>query len=102
LDRVEDQSGALANADEFISAYDLVDLTFAFEADERLTLTLGVNNLFDTLPGTPIVDPATGDVINDPNNLLLGGNASGGESNTYPNTYDVLGRSFFASVFLEF
>ena len=92
------------NAGEFIDSYDLIDLTFSFAASERLTLTAGVNNLFDTLPDGLVVDPATNDVLNDAslNSLVLGGNAPGGESNTYPNTYDVLGRDYFVSAVLKF
>lgn len=87
------------NGIENISAYDLIDLTFAFEASENLTVTLGVNNLFDTLPGTPTFD-ANGYVTNRPNSLLLGDNQE--QANTYPSTYDVLGRDFFASVKVRF
>ncbi len=90
---------AAFNGVERISAYDLIDLTFSFEANEHLTLTLGVNNLFDTLPGTPEFD-AGGVVTNRPNSLLLGSNQE--QANTYPSTYDVLGRDFFASARIRF
>ena len=87
------------NGIEKIDAYDLVDLTLAFKASEMVTVTVGVNNLFDTLPGTPTFD-AAGNVTNRPNSLLLGDNEE--QANTYPSTYDVLGRDFFASVSLKF
>ncbi len=87
------------NGIERINAYDLVDLTFSFEANENITVALGVNNLFDTLPGTPEFD-ANGFVTNRPNSLLLGDNQE--QANTYPSTYDVLGRDFFASVSVKF
>jgi iron complex outermembrane recepter protein len=57
-----------------------------------------VNNLFDTLPGTPTFDGI--EVANRPNGLLLGDNQE--QANTYPSTYDVLGRDFFASIAFSF
>ncbi|KWV95451.1 hypothetical protein ASS64_05525 [Erythrobacter sp. AP23] len=105
LDSVDDQGTgadpdfATFNGIDTIDSYDLIDLTFSFEATEKLTFTVGVNNLFDTLPGTPIFD-ANGVVTNRPNSLLLGDNQE--QANTYPSTYDVLGRDFFASVNLKF
>lgn len=90
---------AAFNGIERISAYDLIDLTLSYEANEHLTLTVGVNNLFDTLPGTPTFD-AGGVVNNRPNSLLLGSNQE--QANTYPSTYDVLGRDWFASARIRF
>ena len=87
------------NGIERIDAYDLIDLTFSFAATENVTIALGVNNLFNTLPGTPTFD-ADGVVTNRPNSLLLGDNQE--QANTYPSTYDVLGRDFFASVAFKF
>lgn len=87
------------NGIEEIDSYDLVDLTFSFAANERLTFTAGVNNLFDTLPGTPLFD-ANGIVTNRPNSLLLGDNQE--QANTYPSTYDVLGRDYFVSALIKF
>ncbi|MEO0464182.1 MAG: TonB-dependent receptor [Pseudomonadota bacterium] len=86
---------------ERISAYDLIDLTLAFEATERLTLSFGVNNLFDTLPSTPQFD-AAGNVINETNSLLQGDFNNAEQSNTFPSTFDVLGRDFFASALFRF
>lgn len=90
---------AAFNGIERIDAYDLIDLTLSFEANENLTLAFGVNNLFDTLPGTPTFD-ADGVVSNRPNSLLLGDNQE--QANTYPSTYDVLGRDFFVSASMKF
>ena len=87
------------NGVERINAYDLIDLTLAFEASENVTFAIGVNNLFDTLPGTPEF-AANGVVTNRPNSLLLGDNQQ--QANTYPSTYDVLGRDFFASIAFSF
>ena len=87
------------NGIEKIDSYDLIDLTFSYAASESLTLTAGVNNLFDTLPGTPVFD-ANGIVTNRPNSLLLGDNQE--QANTYPSVYDVLGRDFFISASIKF
>lgn len=86
------------NGIERIDAYDLIDLAMSWEAGENLTVTFGVNNLFNTLPGAPEFNG--GVVSNRPNSLLLGDNQE--QANTYPSTYDVLGRDFFASVAFSF
>lgn len=91
--------GEGADGGERISSYDLIDLTFSFAASENLDLTFGVNNLFDTLPTDPEFD-AAGNVINDTNSLLQG--FAQEQANTYPSTYDVLGRDFFVSARLKF
>jgi iron complex outermembrane receptor protein len=99
---VDDDPGydyAAAGGVEKLNSYDLLDLTLSFEASENLTLAFGVNNVFDTLPGTPTFD-AGGFVTNRPNSLLLGDN--GEQANTYPSTYDVLGRDFFVSASMKF
>ena len=67
---------------ERVPAADYLDLTFSFEASEHLTVSLGVNNLFDKEP------------------LLIGDNQE--QANTYPSTYDVIGRDFFASARVRF
>lgn len=99
MDNDDDTDFAEFNGVEEIDSYDLIDLTLSFEANENMIFTVGVNNLFDTLPGTPIIGP-DGVVTNRPNSLLLGDNQA--EANTYPGTYDVLGRDYFASVALKF
>ena len=87
------------NGIEDIPSYDVIDLTMQFAANENLTVTFGVNNLFDTLPGTPEFDE-NGFVTNRPNGLLLGDNQE--QANTFPSTYDVLGRDFFISAEFSF
>lgn len=86
------------NGIERIGAYDLIDLSFAFDVTENVTLAVGVNNLFDTLPGTPQFNGIQ--VSNRPNSLLLGDNQE--QANTYPSVYNVLGRDFFASIAFSF
>ena len=75
LTSVEDENGG--NAVLEMDSYDLFDLAFAFDVTDNATLSFGINNLFDKKP--PIV----------------GANAE--QANTYPSTYDVLGRDFFVS-----
>ena len=82
-----------------LASYDIFDLSFAFEVNENISLTFGVNNVFDTLPDTPQFD-AGGLVIQGDTFLLLGDNQE--QANTYPSTYDVLGRRYFASASLRF
>ena len=55
--------------------------------------------MFDKLPETPIFN-AAGEVTNSPASLLLGDNQE--QANTYPSTYDVLGRDFFISARMQF
>lgn len=89
---------AAFNGIERIGAYDLFDLSLSFEASENVTFSMGVNNIFDTLPGTPQFNGI--EVSNRPNSLLLGDNQE--QANTYPSVYDVLGRDFFASIAFSF
>ena len=91
--------GEGGDAAESIDSYDLIDLTLSVEATEALVFTFGVNNLFDTLPDAPIFD-AAGNLTNNPNNLLQG--FAQEQANTYPSTYDVLGRDYFISARLRF
>lgn len=95
LDGVEEEG----NPTESIDSYDLLDLSFSFAASERFVLNFGVNNIFDTLPSTPVLNAALA-VTNDVNSLLLGDNQE--QANTYPSTYDVLGRDFFISASYRF
>ena len=62
---------------EKLDAYNLFDLSFAFDVNDNLSLAAGVNNLFDKKP------------------QLIGDNQE--QTNTYPGTYDVIGRDFFVS-----
>ena len=64
-----------------IPAQDYFDLTASYDVTPALTLTLGVHNLFDKDP--PFV-------------------ASGGVFNTFPDTYDVLGRTLAGSIGFRF
>ncbi|MBU2340558.1 MAG: TonB-dependent receptor [Alphaproteobacteria bacterium] len=95
----DDTNYAAANGIETIEAYDLIDLSFGFDVYENFSMNIGVNNLFNTLPDTPVFD-ANGNVVGRPNSLLLGDNQE--QANTYPSTYDVLGRRYFVSGTFKF
>ncbi len=69
-----------------ISAYDIFDLTARFNVDP-FTLTFTVQNLFDKTP------PIVGNTI---------GSTSYNSGNTYPSTYDALGRRFAVGARLKF
>ena len=101
LSAVEDDDPGVDYIVERISAYDLIDLTISADVSEMLTVSAGVNNLFDTLPTTPVFD-ANGVVINDTNSLLQGDFNNSEQANTYPSTFDVLGRDFFISAQFRF
>jgi outer membrane receptor protein involved in Fe transport len=101
LSSVEDDDDGVDYIVENISAYDLIDLTVSVDATENFTVTAGINNLFNTLPSTPQFN-AAGEVTNNTNSLLLGDFNNAEQSNTYPSTYDVLGRDFFVSAQFRF
>lgn len=65
-----------------IDAVNYFDLTANFDVSDNFTFTAGVNNLFDKLP------------------QILGTTKE--QANTYPGTYDVLGRDFFVGARLQF
>ncbi len=79
---VDDDDDGTVFVTDRIGAYDLFDLSFAFNVNDNLTLNLGVNNLFDKTPP------------------IAGNNSE--QTNTYPGVYDVLGRDFFVSASLRF
>jgi outer membrane receptor protein involved in Fe transport len=70
-----------------ISAYDYFDLSTRLNASENLTITVSVQNLLDKAP------PLTG------NNA---GSTSYNSGNTFPSTYDALGRRYAVTAKLRF
>jgi outer membrane receptor protein involved in Fe transport len=64
---------------ERIKQYNVFDLSMALNVTDNATMTFGVNNLFDKKP--PII-----------------GSSQSEQANTFPSTFDVLGRDFFFSV----
>ena len=70
-----------------IRAYDYFDLTARFGITSKIDITMGVSNLFNVKP--PLIGSTAG---------TTGFNSG----NTYPSTYDALGRSFAASAKVRF
>jgi outer membrane receptor protein involved in Fe transport len=67
---------------ETLGSTDYFDLSMAFDVSDGLRLTMGVNNILNETP------------------VVLGGQQNA--ANTFPNTFDVLGRDFFISANLRF
>ena len=82
MSAVSDDDPDVVYSTERLPAYNLFDLSFAVDVNDNVTLSTGVNNLFDKKP------------------FAIGDNQEQG--NTYPSTYDVLGRDFFVSAALKF
>lgn len=70
-----------------IEAYDYFDLTTRFNINDNITVTLSVQNLFDKDP------PFVGADV---------GSTAFNSGNTYPSTYDALGRRYAAAVRFRF
>ncbi|WP_315760518.1 TonB-dependent receptor domain-containing protein [Sphingomonas sp. Y38-1Y] len=70
-----------------IKPYDYFDLTMRFNATENFTFTFTVQNLFDKEP------PLVGNTI---------GSTTYNSGNTYPSSYDAIGRRFAAAARVRF
>jgi len=81
-----DLAGTAPIPDQKIGAQNYFDLLFALPIKDSMTLRIGVNNVFDRDP--PIVSQSS-----------LG---AGGNGNTYPGTYDYLGRNVFINLSADF
>jgi iron complex outermembrane recepter protein len=81
-------NGAISNTDAFIKSQSYLDLTAAVKLADKVTLRLGVNNVFDRDP--PIIGSST----------LPGPPA--GNGNTFPQVYDALGRFIFGQLTAQF
>lgn len=81
------QTGPFFAAFRKIRAYDYFDLTGRFNIMDNITLIATVSNLFDTKP--PLVGAAAG-------------STSFNSGNTFPSTYDALGRRYTMQVNVRF
>jgi outer membrane receptor protein involved in Fe transport len=72
---------------QHIKAYNIIDLATRIQATEHMEFVLTVSNLLDKQP------PIVGSTI---------GSTAFNSGNTYPSTYDVLGRRYAVSVKLDF
>lgn len=70
-----------------LAAQDYFDLAMTARLTDKLNFRLGANNVFDRSP--PV---AGGNVVGSPN----------GNGNTFPQTYDAMGRFLFAGVTVDF
>lgn len=82
LSAVNDDDVTTLYSVERLAAYDVFDLTMAYEVTKNLTLTAGVSNIGGRTP------------------QLIGDNQE--QANTYPGVYDVLGRDFFVAARVRF
>lgn len=78
----EDDNENVNNAVENLESVDYFDLSFAFDVSDGVRLAMGVNNILDKRP------------------QFIGSNQE--QANTFPSTFDVLGRDFFISANLRF
>jgi outer membrane receptor protein involved in Fe transport len=80
-------SGSVNDIDRKIKAYNYFDLGLSYSATENVTLSGGINNLFDKDP--PVVNSSTLASVY-------------GNGNTYPGTYDSMGRYIFMGAQIKF
>jgi len=83
-----------------IPAYNYLDLTARFNLYKGLSLQLGVNNVADKDP--PLVASAGGGFASDCPVIASGPTGGSCNGNTFPGTYDAVGRFFFAHVTAQF
>ena len=88
-------SANLFNPGLRLGAQNYFDLVATYKLKDAYTFRLGVNNVFDRSP--PFVTSGNGNVAG--TNLCPTGPCNG---NTYPATYDAIGRYLYASVTLDF
>jgi iron complex outermembrane receptor protein len=91
-------SGSALPMTEHIGAYNYLDLSAQFGLYKNVRLQLGVNNLTDKDP--PIVNAAGGGFGSNCPTITPNGSSCNG--NTFPGTYDALGRFIYAHVTAQF
>ena len=87
---MRDPAGRKNTKDASIPAYNWIDLSGTWKVRDGLTFRAGVNNVFDKDP--PILDS---------NNYPISGSPFG-NGNTFPGTYDYLGRTIFVGLTADF
>jgi outer membrane receptor protein involved in Fe transport len=85
-----DPLGRTNKLDNRISAYNYFDLSGTWKVRDTVTLRAGVNNIFDKDP--PYLD----------SNSFPSSGPPFGNGNTYPGTYDALGRTIFVGLTADF
>ena len=81
-----------------IPAYNYLDLSAMFQVYKGVRLQLGVNNITDKDP--PVINSAGGGYASNCPTLTPNGSSCNG--NTFPGTYDALGRFIFAHLTAQF
>ncbi|MGO8829226.1 MAG: TonB-dependent receptor domain-containing protein [Steroidobacteraceae bacterium] len=80
-------NGGISNTDAFLPSVTYIDLTASMKVTDKVSVRLGVNNLLDRAP--PVIGTT---------NLP----STSGNGNTFPGTYDALGRYIFGEVIAQF
>ena len=91
-------TGTPSPASMHIPAYNYIDLQGQFSLTKAVRLQLGVNNLTDKDP--PIIQSGGGAIGSDCPTITNNGSSCNG--NTWPGTYDALGRYIFARMTAQF
>jgi outer membrane receptor protein involved in Fe transport len=81
-----------------VPAYNYLDLTAMFNVYKGVRLQLGVNNITDKDP--PIINSNGGGYGSNCPTLTTNGSSCNG--NTFPGTYDAMGRFLFAHLTAQF
>ena len=87
---LHDPFGRTDTIDGHIPAFSYLDLSGTWKVRDAMTVRFGVNNVFDKNP--PILDSASFPASAPPI----------GNGNTYPGTYDALGRTVFVGLTADF
>jgi iron complex outermembrane recepter protein len=93
-------SGAFVPATQHFDAVSYFDLSASFALYKTMSMQLGVNNILDKDP--PVTTSGTPEGAESACPAGAGGAAGGCNGNTYPGTYDVLGRYIYAHVTVQF
>jgi len=93
-------SGKALPQTSHIPAYNYLDLTARFNLYKSISLQLGVNNVTDKDP--PLIDSGGGGFRSNCPAIASGPSGSSCNGNTFPGTYDALGRFFFAHLTAQF
>jgi outer membrane receptor protein involved in Fe transport len=81
-------NGPVPGTDAHLAARDYFDLAGSWQINKTFTLRAGINNIFDQDP--PIVSSTAADA------------SIFGNGNTFPQTYDALGRLIFMNLTMKF
>jgi iron complex outermembrane recepter protein len=92
--------GTFVPATQHFDAVSYFDLSASFAVYKTLKMQLGVNNVLDKNP--PVATSGTPEGAESACPAGAGGAFGGCNGNTYPGTYDVLGRYIYANLTVQF